>query len=151
MSKKFFPVAAIALLFFATSCGEDSKGTSTEVVNSNQDELVNPRHIRGYGNREPGTRGPADPPPYQYYAFSTRSLPASARQELEGRVAVEMVTTYYLEGSQLSDLARQYNATSNSATEKPEDTDVGTDGSGTGNSSGGSGSANGRESGADQN
>ncbi|MDX5438110.1 MAG: hypothetical protein LPK03_12990 [Pontibacter sp.] len=109
MSKKLIPILTIATLCFTASCGYDKTGTSTEVADSNEDETVNPAHIRGYGDREPGMGGPADPQPNQYYAFNITNLPSDVRNELEGKVAVEMVQTYYDPERQLSDLEQKYN------------------------------------------
>lgn len=113
MNKILIPVASAAILLFATSCSYDKTGTSFEVTDANEDENVNPAHIRGYGDREPGADGKADPKPNQYYAFSTRTVPAETRQQLEGNVAVEMVTVYYSPSRQLSDLAEQYSSPGN--------------------------------------
>ncbi|MCX2739560.1 hypothetical protein [Pontibacter anaerobius] len=109
MNKRFFPIAAVAVLLSVSSCSYDKTGTSFEVVDANEDESVNPAHIRGYGNREPGTTAPGGPKPNQYYAFNITTLPTATRQQLEGKVAVEMVTAYYAPNRQLSDLAEQYN------------------------------------------
>ncbi|GAB3821847.1 hypothetical protein [Pontibacter rugosus] len=109
MRKLFFPAFAIATLFLATSCGQDGSGSSTELENANGDETVNPAHIRGYGDREPGRGGAREPQPNQYYSFSTTGLEAGARRELEGNVAIEMVKVYYDVDDQLSTLNRRYN------------------------------------------
>lgn len=115
MRKKIAPILGIAtLLFTTTSCdleflGTEDTGTTTEVPDSNEDADVNPMHIRGYGNREPFPAGgrPA-PAPSQYYAFSIEDMPPEIRQELDGKVAVEIVQTYYTPEKQLSDLAVKY-------------------------------------------
>ncbi|ARS36430.1 hypothetical protein [Pontibacter actiniarum] len=129
MRKKIIPVLTIASLCFATSCGYDKTGTTTEVINSNADESVNPLHIRGYGNREPDLdSGRPAPKPNQYYAFSTTNLPPEVRQELDGQVAVEMVQTYYDPERQLSDLDVKYNrqtASRPAANVQESGTDVG--------------------------
>lgn len=108
MKKAIVPVLALATVLFASSCGQDKRGSTTELVEANNDEEVNPRHIRGYGDREPGTTGSAAPKPSSYYSFSINDLPADKRLELQGNVAVEMVQTYYDPDKQLSDLYRKY-------------------------------------------
>jgi PBP1b-binding outer membrane lipoprotein LpoB len=75
---------AVAILF--TSCSED-RGTTTEVADANEDQRVNPLHIRDYNL--PGTA-----------AYSTASMQdqtnqtgAAANQPQPS--AVELVTAYY--------------------------------------------------------
>ncbi|GHA75071.1 hypothetical protein [Pontibacter akesuensis] len=111
MRKVILPAFAIATLFLTTSCYEEISGfgTTTETQDSNDDEEVNPLHIRGYGDREPGTGGPRAPQPNQYYAFSTTGLESATRRELENSVAIEMVKVYYDPDMQLSDLDKRYN------------------------------------------
>lgn len=120
MSNKLLPALAIMALCFASSCGYDKTGTTTEVINANADEDVNPAHIRGYGDREADMKNPGAPSPNQYYAFSTASLSAEQRRELDGKVAVEMVKTYYDPEMQLSDLAVKYNRQSNTKPAAPQ-------------------------------
>ncbi|RIJ43051.1 hypothetical protein [Pontibacter oryzae] len=120
MSNKFLPALAVMALCFASSCGYDKTGTTTEVINANADEDVNPVHIRGYGDREADMKNPGAPSPDQYYAFSTASLSAEQRRELDGKVAVEMVKAYYDPEMQLSDLAVKYSRQSNTKPAAPQ-------------------------------
>ncbi|WP_242916260.1 hypothetical protein [Pontibacter liquoris] len=50
MKKVLYTIVASSAIFFATSCNTKEKGTSTEVASANDDENVDPDHIRGYGN-----------------------------------------------------------------------------------------------------
>ncbi|NEM99386.1 hypothetical protein [Pontibacter burrus] len=89
MKKILYPLAmATAILF--TACSED-RGTSTEVVNANPDEKVNPMHLSNY-NR-PGTE-----------ATSTASTLTGSNMNNSGAQAVpanqtltaeELVRSYY--------------------------------------------------------
>jgi len=60
MKKIFYSIFALStLMFTATSCSED-RGTTTEVADSNEDEYVNPNHIRGYDQVPGGKPGSAN-------------------------------------------------------------------------------------------
>lgn len=172
MNKILFPVAAAAILLSATSCSYDKTGTSFEVVDANEDESVNPAHIRGYHTEAPGMGGfPGTP--NKYYPLSTRTLPADVRQQVEGNLAVRMVTVYYSPSTTLVDLAEELNPSGSQeggTINSPADTGSGggqaeegdsgngntgsgngTSGSDTGNTGNGSGTTTGTESGNDQN
>ncbi len=137
-------------MLLTTSCGEDTKGTSFEVQDANNDESVNPAHIRGYHTEAPGMFG-APKVPNQYYPFSTKTLPADVRQQLEGNnIAVRMVTIYYSPNGSLRDLAEEFNPSGEvgNTTNSPSDTGGGGNGStesgntGSGNGTGNSGNGN---------
>lgn len=110
MKKIFYSLFALStLLFTATSCSED-RGTTTEVEDSNEDESVNPDHIRGYGDAEPGGTPPADPVPGQMYGFDRDKLNDQVRADLgvDEDVAAEMVRVYYDRDRQLSEMELLY-------------------------------------------
>ena len=109
MKKTLYTLFAIsALLFTATSCSED-RGTTTEVEESNEDESVNPDHIRGYGDAEPGGAPPADPVAGQMYGFDRDKFSEQVTTDLgvAGDVATEMVQVYYDRNRQLSELEQR--------------------------------------------
>ena len=109
MKKIFYSIFALSvLLFSSTSCTED-RGTTTEVADSNEDESVNPDHIRGYGDAEPGGTAPADPAAGQMYGFDRDkfSQQVTADLGLEGNLATEMVQVYYDRNRQLSELEQR--------------------------------------------
>lgn len=99
--------ALSTLLFTATSCTEDT-GTTTEVEDANEDENVNPAHIRGYGDREPGGLPPSSPEADQMYGFSTEEFSNQLTADLgvDTTIATEMVRVYYDRNRQLSEMQR---------------------------------------------
>ncbi|MCJ8167296.1 hypothetical protein MKJ04_20820 [Pontibacter sp. E15-1] len=110
MKKILYSAFALsALLFAATSCSED-RGTTTEVVDSNENENVDPSHIRGYGDAEPGGTAPAAPEAGQMYGFDRDafSQQVNADMGLEGEVATQMVQVYYDRNRQLSEMEQRY-------------------------------------------
>lgn len=112
MKKIFYSLFALStLLFTATSCTED-KGTTTEVEESNDNEDVNPEHIRGYGDAEPGGTAPADPEAGQMYGFDTDKLSGEMKTDLGvgDDIAAEMVRVYYDRSRQLSELEQRLQA-----------------------------------------
>ncbi|WP_276499006.1 hypothetical protein [Pontibacter litorisediminis] len=141
MNRIVTPVAAAAVLLLTTSCGEDTLGTSFEVTDANYDESVNPAHIRGYHTEEPDMGG-APFKPNQYYPFSTRILPPDLRQQLEGNIAVRMVTIYYSPDGSLRDLAEEYNPSGAMGNTPNSPADTGGGGGTGGGSSTGSGNGN---------
>ncbi|MBF9251980.1 hypothetical protein I2I11_01610 [Pontibacter sp. 172403-2] len=48
MKKICYSIFAVCTIFFATSCNTDEKGTSMEVADANNNEDVDPEHIRDY-------------------------------------------------------------------------------------------------------
>ena len=117
MKKILYPLLALStLLFAATSCSED-RGTTTEVVESNDDENVDPDHIRGYGDAEPGGLPPADPAAGQMYGFDIDKLGGEMKTDLgiNDDVAAEMVRVYYDRSRQLSELEQRLQADANGA------------------------------------
>lgn len=132
MKKILYSIFALStLLFTATSCTEDT-GTTTEVADANADENVNPNHIRGYGDREPGGMPPSSPEADQMYGFNTEefSQQVSSDLDLEGEVADEMVRVYYDRGRQLSELEQRFqsNATTRSGGQAADNANAGTSG-----------------------
>ena len=108
MKKTLYTIFALSFFLFATtSCNEDT-GTTTEVVNDNADVEVNPNHIRGYGDREPGGLPPAAPEADQMYGFSTEELRDQFTTDIgvDAAVATEMVEVYYDRSRQLSEMQR---------------------------------------------
>lgn len=117
MRKIFYSLFVLStLLFTATSCSED-RGTTTEVEESNDDESVNPNHIRGYGDAEPGGLPPADPLAGRMYGFDRDRLSADIKADLgvNDDVAAEMVRVYYDRSRQLSELEQRLEANANGA------------------------------------
>lgn len=117
MKKIFYSIFALSTLLFAsTSCTED-RGTTTEVVDSNEDESVNPDHIRGYGDAEPGGTAPADPAAGQMYGFDRDKFSQQVTTDLglEGNLATEMVQVYYDRSRQLSELEQRLQANADGA------------------------------------
>ncbi len=98
-------------MFTATSCTED-RGTTTEVEDSNEDENVDPSHIRGYGDREPGGLPPSSPEADQMYGFSTEELSNRLTADLgvDTVIAAQMVRVYYDRSRQLSEMQRSMQA-----------------------------------------
>lgn len=112
MKKILYSIFALStLLFTATSCTEDT-GTTTEVVDSNEDENVDPSHIRGYGDREPGGLPPSSPEADQMYGFSTEELSNRLTTDLgvDTVLATQMVRVYYDRSRQLSEMERSMQA-----------------------------------------
>ena len=108
MKKIIYSIFALStVLFTATSCTEDT-GTTTEVPESNDDENVDPSHIRGYGDREPGGLPPSSPEADQMYGFSEEELSNELVTDLgvDANLASEMVRVYYDRSSQLSEMQR---------------------------------------------
>ncbi|WP_161890191.1 hypothetical protein [Pontibacter russatus] len=117
MKKILYPLLAFStLLFTATSCSED-RGTTTEVAESNDDESVDPDHIRGYGDAEPGGTPPADPVAGQMYGFDIDKLSGEMKTDLgiNDDIAAEMVRVYYDRNRQLSELEQRLQADANAA------------------------------------
>lgn len=73
----------MAAAIFFTSCSED-RGTTTEIADANENERVNPLHIRDYNL--PGTAG---------YATATMQGQTGAASDQPQPSAVELVTAYY--------------------------------------------------------
>lgn len=108
MKKILYSIFALStILFTATSCTEDT-GTTTEVEDSNADENVDPSHIRGYGDREPGGTPPSSPEADQMYGFSTEELNNQLVTDLgvDANLASEIVRVYYDRSAQLSEMQR---------------------------------------------
>lgn len=108
MKKILYSIFALStILFTATSCTEDN-GTTTEVEDSNDDENVDPSHIRGYGDREPGGVPPSSPEADQMYGFSTEELNNQLVTDLgvDANLASEIVRVYYDRSAQLSEMQR---------------------------------------------
>lgn len=117
MKKILYSLFALStLLFTATSCTED-RGTTTEVEESNDDESVNPNHIRGYGDAEPGGTQPADPEAGQMYGFDIDKLSGEMKADLgvDDDIAAEMVRVYYDRSRQLSELEQRVQANADGA------------------------------------
>ncbi len=122
MKKILYPVLALStLLFTVTSCSED-RGTTTEVVDSNEDENVDPSHIRGYGDAEPGGVAPAAPEAGQMYGFDREgfSQQVAADLGLEGEVATRMVEVYYDRNRQLSEMEQRFQQAANNQEQKTQ-------------------------------
>jgi hypothetical protein len=110
MKKILYSIFAVSTLLFATtSCTED-KGTSTEVQNANADEDVDPNHIRGYGDAEPGGAPPSSPEAGQMYGFDRDNFSQQMTTDLgvDETVATEMVKVYYDRNRQLSEMEQRY-------------------------------------------
>ncbi|MEJ8803109.1 hypothetical protein [Pontibacter sp. H249] len=93
MKKALNIMLAAGILFFVSSCIEDS-GTSFETEESNNDESVNPNHIRPYSNLDSLSR---------MIQMTTATVPAN------GQLATEMVKVYYKPGQDVSDIVEQFN------------------------------------------
>jgi hypothetical protein len=57
MKKVFYSIGLVSVMLFS-ACTED-RGTTYEVADANQDENVNPNHIRGYGDQATADVGQA--------------------------------------------------------------------------------------------
>ncbi|MHA6246957.1 hypothetical protein ACXYMU_03400 [Pontibacter sp. CAU 1760] len=125
MKKIFCSLFAVSALLFTASCSED-RGTTTEVVDSNEDENVNPNHIRGYGDAEPGGVAPADPEAGQMYGFSTEELSTAITTDLgvDADVATKMVQVYYDRDRQLSEMEAAVREQADNPDRKRIDTDA---------------------------
>lgn len=111
MKKILYSIFALStIMFTATSC--EDRGTTTEVEDANEDEYVDPNHIRGYGDREPGGMPPADPEADQMYGFNTEELSNQLTTDLgvDTVVAAQMVRVYYDRNRQLSEMQRSMQA-----------------------------------------
>ncbi|MBC5993696.1 hypothetical protein [Pontibacter cellulosilyticus] len=93
MKKAFNIVLAAGILFFASSCMEDS-GTSFETEESNNDERVNPNHIRPYSSLDSLSR---------MIQMTTATVPTN------GQLATEMVKAYYISDQDASGIIEQFN------------------------------------------
>lgn len=108
MKRILYSIFALStFLFTATSC--EDKGTSTDnVIESVDDESVDPSHIRGYGDREAGGLPPAAPEADQMYGFQAEELSSQIVGDLgvDEEVATAMVKVYYDRNRQLSEMQR---------------------------------------------
>lgn len=93
MKKAFNIVLAAGILLFASSCMEDS-GTSFETEEANEDENVNPNHIRPYSNLDSLSR---------IIQMTTATVPTN------GQLATEMVKVYYIADLDVGDIVEQFN------------------------------------------
>ncbi|GAB3198167.1 hypothetical protein ABID22_000621 [Pontibacter aydingkolensis] len=93
MKKALNILFAAGTLFIVTSCIEDS-GTSFETQESNEDERVNPNHIRAYSGLDSIAR---------LVTNSTATIPTN------GQLATEMVKVYYKPGQDITDIVEQFN------------------------------------------
>ncbi len=92
--KKILYSILLSSTFLFTACSPEDKGTSTEVVDNDHEE-VNPNHINGY--EQPGTVGSG---PSVAYSDSD-NLPDALAADLD---AIELVKLYYLRNPKLSEL-----------------------------------------------
>jgi hypothetical protein len=108
MKKTLYTILAVSTILFATSCGED-RGTTTEVTSANEDENVNPKHIRGYGDREPGGVDSISRRGGQMYSFDSDRLSneMATDMQLNNEMATEIVKVYYDRDKQLSEMMQR--------------------------------------------
>jgi Spy/CpxP family protein refolding chaperone len=109
MKRILIPICILSTaLILNTSC--EDRGTTTEVVSANEDENVNPSHIRGYGDREPGGAPPSSPEADKMYGFEVDRYSGDFADDmnLDNNLATEMVKIYYDRSRQLSDLEQRY-------------------------------------------
>lgn len=92
MKKILYTVLAAGTLAFTTSC--EDRGTTFETVEANENEKVNPNHIRPYSNLDSLSR---------MVQLTTASVPAN------GQLATEMVKVYYKPDQDISDIVQQFN------------------------------------------
>ncbi len=109
MKKTLYTILTVSTIFFAVSCGED-RGTTTEVKSANEDENVNPKHIRGYGDREPGGIDSINQRGGQMYSFDVDRLSREMATDLQlsSDLATEIVEVYYNRDRQLSEMMKRY-------------------------------------------
>ena len=109
MKKTLYTILAAGTLLFTASCSED-RGTTTEVVSANEDERVNPKHIRGYGDREPGGVDSIAEKGGQMYSFDVERLSREMRNDMQLNdvLATEIVEVYYNRDRQLSEMMQRY-------------------------------------------
>jgi hypothetical protein len=109
MKKTLYTILAVGTIFFTASCGED-RGTTTEVTSANEDERVNPKHLRGYGDREPGGVDSINQKGGQMYSFDTDRLTTemATDMQLNNDLATEIVKVYYDRDRQLSEMMQRY-------------------------------------------
>ena len=92
MKKAFNIILAAGTLLFTASCMED-KGTSFEVTYANEDERVNPNHIRDY---------------YGLDSIAQMVRQAGPGLPQNGQLATEIVKAYYIDGQDLKEVATQF-------------------------------------------
>lgn len=83
---------ALAMLLLVSACGED-RGTSYEIEDANENEQVNPLHIRPYSNLDSLSK---------LITLTTSTVPTS------GQLATEMVKVYYMPGRDISGIIEQF-------------------------------------------
>ncbi|WP_242927848.1 hypothetical protein [Pontibacter vulgaris] len=112
MKKIFFSVCCAGALFY-TSCNGD-RGTTTEVVDANKNEQVDPNTIRGYGNEPASTNVPADENAdmmYRKQAQTTASMMATD-MKLDKATQDKVAAVLYQRNQQMSALEDRYNYSS---------------------------------------
>lgn len=115
MKKVFYSIGLVSMMMFA-ACTED-RGTSTEVVDANADESVNPATINDY--EQPGTAASTASTTYTDADYQQHAQTISGQMandlQLDEATATEVTRIYYDRNRQLGELEQ---GTSFSSTER---------------------------------
>ncbi|WP_347158347.1 hypothetical protein [Pontibacter chitinilyticus] len=82
MKKILYSIFAISTIFLATSCNQEDRGTTTEIASANDDESVDPDHIRGYGNNPSDAGGDMEGSPAALYRERSENVAATMSSDL---------------------------------------------------------------------
>jgi len=134
MKKILYSILAISTMFFATSCREDmndNRGTTTEVVDANNKEDVDPEHIREY-DATPGasaTTGETDADEQYRTNADEITTQVAADLKLNTDTKARVRDVYYNRNKRLGDLSGA--SAANASSSNTSGSDVGTGGSNT--------------------
>lgn len=93
MKKVVHTVMALAMLLLVSACGGD-RGKTYETEDSNENEVVNPLHIRPYSSLDSVSK---------MVTLTSSTIPTN------GQLATEMVKVYYMPGRSIKGLVEQFN------------------------------------------
>lgn len=137
MKKILYPIFAISTMLFATSCKEgmnDNRGTTTEVVGANDDENVDPEHIRDYGTTPGASATTGDTDADEQYRADADELTAQVTTDLklDDQTKERVQQVYYNRNKKLGDLRQGNNSSAaNRMNSNTSGSDLGTGGTNT--------------------
>lgn len=113
MKKVFYSIGLVSAMMF-TACSTEDKGTSTEVVDSNEDNNVNPNNINDYD--QPGTAGSTASTTYtdaDYQQHAQQVTDQMTRDiQLDNATATKITRIYYNRNTKLGELEQGTNMNS---------------------------------------
>ncbi|MCC9136748.1 hypothetical protein ACFSKU_10430 [Pontibacter silvestris] len=124
--KKILYLLCFTSAFTFASCSTDTKGYSYETEHSNDDENVNPNHIRTYADIRPGEIKGFKTNAGTMYGF-TPTVINNMRDNLgsDAAVATRMVYVYYDPSREMADLLKTYHSASSAQSAEPTQNDMG--------------------------